>query len=44
MTDLNKDILQHYMILKPRRLWNDTMRRAVVTAKYKESLKWSKLS
>lgn len=44
MTDINKGIIQHYLFLKSHSLWDDTMRRAVVTAKYKESLKWSKSS
>lgn len=44
MTDINKDILHHYMVLKPHSLWDDTMRRTVISAKYKESLKWQKSS
>lgn len=45
MTDMSKIILSCYHSLTYcGERWDDTMRRAVVTAKYKESRKWSKLS
>lgn len=44
MTNISKSIAIHYMFLVALGLWNDTMRRAVVRAKYKESLKWAKSS
>jgi hypothetical protein len=44
MTSITKDIIQHYLFLKPYRFWDDTMRRAVISAKYKESQKWAKSS
>lgn len=44
MTDINKRILRGYLYLIDKNLWDDTMRSAVISAKYKESLKWSKSS
>lgn len=44
MTELTKHIAFHYLVLSSFGLWDDTMRRAVISAKYKESLKWSKSS
>lgn len=44
MTDLSKHIASTYLILSGFGLWDDTMRRAVISAKYKESQKWAKSS
>ncbi len=44
MTELNKHVSLSYLILSSFGLWDNTMRRSVISAKYKESLKWSKSS
>lgn len=45
MSSLTKHIALNYSwLVSIGEKWDDTMKRAVVTAKYKESLKWAKSS